>query len=73
MKIGMAQEYAKYITISTFTSVCPYGVNGAVVSVPLLTFQLLQMYHKVPLIKVAWFVLRVKTLHSWSPPDPMGP
>ncbi len=23
--------------------------------------------HKMPLIKVAWYVLRVKIMHSWSP------
>ena len=25
------------------------------------------------LIKVDWYVLRVKNIHSWSPPDPLGP
>ena len=25
------------------------------------------------LIKVGWYVLRVKNIHSWSPPDPLGP
>ena len=25
------------------------------------------------LIKVVWYVLRVKNIHSWSPPDPLGP
>ena len=24
-------------------------------------------------LKVAWYVLRVKNMHSWSPPDPWGP
>ena len=28
---------------------------------------------KVSLIKVGWYVLRVKNIHSWSPPDPLGP
>ena len=31
------------------------------------------MYDKVSLIKVGWYVLRVKNIHSWSPPDPLGP
>ena len=66
-----------YITISTFTSVRPYGVRRrpSVPSrpVPLPSFQFLQAYEKVSLIKVAWHVLRVKNIHSWSPPDPLGP
>ena len=41
--------------------------------VPLPSFQFLQAYEKVSLIKVAWYVLRVKNIHSWSPPDPLGP
>ena len=32
-------------------------------------FQFLQSYHKMSLIKVAWYVLRVKNIHSWSPSD----
>ena len=28
---------------------------------------------KISLIKIAWYVLRVKNVHSWSPPDPLGP
>ena len=58
-----------YITISTFTSVRPSGGGG----VPLSSFQFLQSYYKVSLIKVAWYVLRVKDMHSWSPPDLWGP
>ena len=58
-----------YITISTFTSVRPYGVGG----VPLSIFKFLQSYDKVSLIKVAWYVLRVKNMHSRAPPDPWGP
>ena len=41
-----------YITISTFTSVRPYGVGGGV-GVPLSIFKFLQLYYKVSLIKVA--------------------
>ena len=65
-----------YITISTFTSVCPYSVRRRrrrCRHVPLLSFQFLQAYDKVSLIKVGWYVLRVKNIHSWSPPDPFGP
>ena len=40
---------------------------------PTLCFQFLQSYYKVSLIKVAWYVLRVKDMHSWSPPDLWGP
>ena len=71
----MARKIDIYITISTFTSVCPYGVGvgGVRRHVPLLNFQFLQSYDKVSLIKVGWYVLRVKNIHSWSPPDPFGP
>ena len=70
-----------YITISTFTSVRPsgvgvgvgVGVGGVRRHVPLSNFQFLQSYDKVSLIKVGWYVLRVKNIHSWSPPDPFGP
>ena len=68
-----------YITISTFTSVRPYGVVVVVVvvvtsrHVTLSSFQFLQAYDKVSLIKVGWYVLKVKNIHSWSPPDPLGP
>ena len=41
--------------------------------VPLSSLQLLLAYDKVSLIKVGWYVLRVKNIHSWSPPDPLGP
>ena len=41
--------------------------------VPLPSFQFLQAYDKVSLIKVAWYVFRVKNIHSWSPPDPLSP
>ena len=43
------------MTISTFTSVCPYGVGGGVggVGVPLSSFKFPQSYYKVSLIKVA--------------------
>ena len=61
--------FSIYITISTFTSVHPYGGG---VSVPLLSFKFLLLYHKVSLIKFAWYVLRVKNMHSWSPPDLWG-
>ena len=62
-----------YITISTFTSFRPYGVRRPSGGVPLRSFQFLQAYEKVSLIKVAWYVFRVKNIHSWSPPDPLGP
>ena len=69
----MDQKFFKrseiYITISTFTSVRPYSVGG----VPLSIFKFLQSYDKVSLIKVAWYVLRVKNMHSRAPPDPWGP
>ena len=41
--------------------------------VPLLSFQFLQSYHKVSLIKVAWYALRVKNMQSWSLLDSWGP
>ena len=41
--------------------------------VPLSSFQFLQAYDKVSLIKVGWYVVRVKNIHSWSPTDPLGP
>ena len=44
---------AIYITISTFTSVRPYGVGVGVGGVPLSIFKFLQSYDKVSLIKVA--------------------
>ena len=62
-----------YITISTFTSVRPSGGGGDVSGVPLSIFKFLQSYDKVSLIKVAWYVLRVKNMHSRAPPDPWGP
>ena len=67
-----------YVTISTFTSVHPsggggVGVGGVGVGVPLSSFQFLQSYHKVSLIKVAWYVLRVKNMHSWSNLYSLGP
>ena len=60
------------ITISTFTSVRPYGVcrlhQHIVPSCP--TLQFLQSDHKMSLIKVAWHMFRVKNIHSGSPSDP---
>ena len=69
------QKMLIYIIISTLTSVCPYGVVVVVTSrhVTLSSFQFLQVYDKVSLIKVGWYVLRLKNVHSWSPPDPLGP
>ena len=40
---------------------------------PLSSFQFLQAYDKVSLIKVGLYVLRVKNIHYWSPLDPLGP
>ena len=34
-------------------------------------FQFLQSYHKISLIKVAWYVLGVKNMNSYSPLDPL--
>ena len=65
--------HSTYITISTFTPVRPSSVGGVGVGVPLSWYQFLQSYYKVSLIKVAWYVLRVKNMHSWAPPDPWGP
>ena len=31
-------------------------------------FQFLQLYHKISIIKVAWYNLIVKNMHSWSHP-----
>ena len=63
-------QYKIWITISNFTSVRPYGVRcrcRPVPSVPFLSFQFLQAYDKVSPMKVGWYVLRVKNIHSWSP------
>ena len=35
-------------------------------------FQFLQSYHKMSIIKFAWYVLRVKNMHPGSPSDPSG-
>ena len=37
--------------------------------VTLLNFQFLQSIHKMSIIKVAWHVFRVKSMHSWSPSE----
>ena len=68
----VSQKFAYiYITISTFTSVRPYGgVTSR--SVTLLNFKYLQSIHKMSVIKVAWHVLRVKNIHSGSPQTPEG-
>ena len=58
-----------YIIISIFTSVCPSS-GGGIGGVPLSSFKFLQSCHKVSLIKVAWYMLRVKNMHSRSPSDP---
>ena len=56
-------------TISTSTSVCPSICVCVCVSVSVSEKRLnfLQSYHKMSLIKVAWKVLGVKNMHSWSP------
>ena len=36
------------------------------------TLQFLQWDDKMALIKVAWYVSRVKNMHPWSPSDPSG-
>ena len=36
-------------------------------------FQFLQLYHKMSLIKVAWYVIRVKNMHFGSTSDPWDP
>ena len=55
-----------YIIISTFIAVCPYPI----VSCPTLRFP--QSNHKISQSKVAWYVLRVKNMHSGSPSDLQG-
>ena len=36
-------------------------------------FKFLQLYHKMSIIKVAWYNLRVKNMQSWSHLDPKSP
>ena len=63
--------YDIYITISTFTSVRPYGgVCPSVRPVTLLDFQFLPLFHKMSVMIVAWHVFKVKNIHSGSPSDP---
>ena len=72
-----------YFILYIYLSICPHLHNYFNLHVclslrrrrhvPLLNFQFLQAYDKVSLIKVGWYVLRVKNIHSWSPPDPLGP
>ena len=33
-------------------------------------FQLIHLYHKLLLMKTAWYVLRMKDMHSQSPSEP---
>ena len=47
--------------------VCP---SVSIHLIRLSSFQFLQLYHKLSLIKVAWCVLRVKNMHLGSPSDP---
>ena len=39
----------------------------------IVIIQFLQLYHKMSLIKVVWYVLKVKNIHCWSSLDPWGP
>ena len=48
-------------------SIRPYGGSVSGISIPLLSFQFLLSHHKMSMIKVAWYVLRGKNIHSWSP------
>ena len=57
-----------YITILSFTSLHPCVCQ----SITLYDFQFLQLYHKVRLIKVAWYWLRVKNMHFGSSSEPSG-
>ena len=75
LQVMLKMKILIYITISTFTSVRPYGGGGVVVvvlsrPVTLSNFQFLQFILKMSVIKVAWHVLRVKNIHSGSPSDP---
>ena len=58
-------------SISTFTSVCPYGVCP-LLRHPSVRSHFLQLYYKISRLKVAWHVLRVKNAHSWLPSDLLG-
>ena len=59
LRVCPGQNIIIYITISTFTSVRPYGVVGVTSH-----FQFLWLYHKMSLIGVAQYVLRVKNMGS---------
>ena len=67
--IRLAHLWEIYITMSTITSVCPYGSVDARPSAP-AHFQFLQTYYKSTQREVAWYVLRVKNMPSWSLSDP---
>ena len=41
--------------------------------IPAVILKYVIVYHKMSLIKVVWYVLRVKKLLSWSPTEPSGP
>ena len=53
------------LSVLTASSVC-----SSLASRP--TLQFLQLDHKISLIKVAWYMLRVKDKNSWSPLDLQG-
>ena len=48
-------------------SVCPYSVDVYWHLINFLSFQFLQSNHKMSLIKVAWYVLKEKSMHSGPP------
>ena len=65
-------QYYEYLHNYFNLHVCP-SFRRRRRGVPLSIFKFLQSYDKVSLIKVAWYVLRVKNMHSRAPPDPWGP
>ena len=62
-----------YITISIFTYVFPYGVHPLHPSCHNFKFLIPAVISQMSVIKVTWYVFRVKNIHSWAPPDPWGP
>ena len=80
VQVGIVQKYILcfqnlliYITISIFMSVHPYA---CVPSSPIIScYNSNSSSHtsKYHYIKVAWYALRVRSMHSWSPLDPLGP
>ena len=64
-RLNLNNYFNRHVCLSIRTVLSVYASENQL--------QFLQLHHEMSVIKVSWYVQRVKNKHSRSPSDPLGP